>query len=508
MLFYIFFPIISCIEETYWGSWHRYIEKNIIDQAGFQCEIRNIQIADENEESGIEAKIVMDNSTHTTFLGSHFSAFGIFKNQTSEFFLFFHRQMKGLNKNQTIKSIKSYSNEYTQISKKNQTNSSISETNYLLTRFNETYHFFPFIFHFKVNQTNISQVETSTTSFSSDNIPVIPYPFLMRNQIFGSLTITDILNSRITKFSIKAKQINIERYNVESRLFGAFTGVAFALYILISLNFKFNDYRTISPSAIRFICAYDLGFSQILFSIGSSYYRVSGLYSFIGLAHIYISIYNIMKHYSKASSANTMEFDNTNDRRRIQFFVFLFNSIFIYFLTTFLFHLIEVFPLYIMIYLYSFWIPQILHSMKLGQKNNIPILYVIGVTLCRLLEISYSFFHHPSMINIESKAPIFIALVWSGFQVLIIWLQNKYGGAFFLPKDSRPTTFDYYAERPPPSTECTICQCIIGENEVAVVTPCKHAFHDSCLRRWMQEKPICPLCRASLPVLTEPENML
>merc|ERR1712146_561750 len=30
-------------------------------------------------------------------------------------------------------------------------------------------------------------------------------------------------------------------------------------------------------------------------------------------------------------------------------------------------------------------------------------------------------------------------------------------------------------------------------------TPCNHLFHRECLMRWMDEKMICPLCRARLP---------
>ena len=30
-------------------------------------------------------------------------------------------------------------------------------------------------------------------------------------------------------------------------------------------------------------------------------------------------------------------------------------------------------------------------------------------------------------------------------------------------------------------------------------TPCKHRFHESCLKNWMEQKLICPCCRTTIP---------
>jgi hypothetical protein len=30
-------------------------------------------------------------------------------------------------------------------------------------------------------------------------------------------------------------------------------------------------------------------------------------------------------------------------------------------------------------------------------------------------------------------------------------------------------------------------------------TPCKHRFHERCLREWMEQKLMCPCCRTSIP---------
>ena len=71
------------------------------------------------------------------------------------------------------------------------------------------------------------------------------------------------------------------------------------------------------------------------------------------------------------------------------------------------------------------------------------------------------------------------------------------------------TPYDYYARKPPPRTECPICLSEINpDTEVAVTTPCNHSFHEACLRRWMQEQSICPMCRRSLPPISEPEPIV
>ncbi|KAL2094285.1 hypothetical protein ACEWY4_009004 [Coilia grayii] len=46
--------------------------------------------------------------------------------------------------------------------------------------------------------------------------------------------------------------------------------------------------------------------------------------------------------------------------------------------------------------------------------------------------------------------------------------------------------------------DCRICLADYEEGEELMVLPCRHTFHSSCARHWLQENPTCPLCRMGL----------
>ncbi|KHJ97502.1 zinc finger, C3HC4 type [Oesophagostomum dentatum] len=54
-------------------------------------------------------------------------------------------------------------------------------------------------------------------------------------------------------------------------------------------------------------------------------------------------------------------------------------------------------------------------------------------------------------------------------------------------------------------TRCDVCAiCFMEMWEEARVTPCKHFFHGSCLRKWLSVRQVCPLCYADL---IDPDDM-
>lgn len=46
---------------------------------------------------------------------------------------------------------------------------------------------------------------------------------------------------------------------------------------------------------------------------------------------------------------------------------------------------------------------------------------------------------------------------------------------------------------------CPICLSNFQRGDELVVSrPCKHAFHEDCLARWLSRQPICPCCRVQI----------
>lgn len=92
------------------------------------------------------------------------------------------------------------------------------------------------------------------------------------------------------------------------------------------------------------------------------------------------------------------------------------------------------------------------------------------------------------------------------FQLLIIYLQARLGGRFFIP---RCLLFlchnDGYRLMEEPEAENECCICLEGlhgcNNEGVVRAPCHHVFHLECLRMWIEVKRQCPTCRSRLPEL-------
>ncbi len=102
---------------------------------------------------------------------------------------------------------------------------------------------------------------------------------------------------------------------------------------------------------------------------------------------------------------------------------------------------------------------------------------------------------------------------------MILLLQSKLGSRFFIPRCFLPPRFDYYVKinRDAPCEDaCSICMDFLnqepsnittnllskGSKKIKIMeTPCKHRFHESCLKAWLEIKFECPFCRSKLPPL-------
>jgi len=57
------------------------------------------------------------------------------------------------------------------------------------------------------------------------------------------------------------------------------------------------------------------------------------------------------------------------------------------------------------------------------------------------------------------------------------------------------------------ATECAICLEAWEPVDKIKVTPCKHAFHEECLARWLKDADTCALCRQDVVSAVEEEHI-
>ncbi|CAD8150600.1 unnamed protein product [Paramecium octaurelia] len=141
--------------------------------------------------------------------------------------------------------------------------------------------------------------------------------------------------------------------------------------------------------------------------------------------------------------------------------------------------------------------PQIIHNIRWNSIENFNLFYLFGYLSSGLLFQTYLQFYYVQSNFIEFDY-LFIILFYCIYliSVLLLYLQYKYGSRCILPKW---ILNKYYQD-------CAIClDCIViadMENQLlqapVVLTQCKHKFHEKCLRKWLQEKEDCPLCRTKL----------
>ena len=60
-------------------------------------------------------------------------------------------------------------------------------------------------------------------------------------------------------------------------------------------------------------------------------------------------------------------------------------------------------------------------------------------------------------------------------------------------------------------SRCSICMEDFTEGEEVVLCPCKHCYHDQCIKEWLRLKNSCPLCKLNIyggPNATESTPLL
>ena len=174
--------------------------------------------------------------------------------------------------------------------------------------------------------------------------------------------------------------------------------------------------------------------------------------------------------------------------------------------------------LWLLVFLiYSYNVPQIVLNIIRGTRNSQHPAYYIGMWISRLF-IPLYFICCPDnfvIILLEEKSFInfnasMLFVFWGTLQVFVLFMQDKFGSRFFLPRSMFPISYDYYRVIPvkdeeiSTQLECVICYNIIeARKNDYMIAPCDHIFHKACLQQWMNVKLECAICREKLPPLIE-----
>jgi hypothetical protein len=155
--------------------------------------------------------------------------------------------------------------------------------------------------------------------------------------------------------------------------------------------------------------------------------------------------------------------------------------------------------------------PQIYSNLKYAKKSRLLTAYYLGYLSSRCLLPLYVRAYPENIFKIEPSFS-FCTLWISSYmvQLVILYMQARLGGRFFVPKcclfiyqDDAYRLMEHNSASSL-QQECSICledmyqsRCI---NESSIVrAPCNHHFHLECLKSWIDVKQQCPICRSRLP---------
>lgn len=312
--------------------------------------------------------------------------------------------------------------------------------------------------------------------------------WLVKNCSSGVCVINGSLIGGSVVTNVTAIEYDFLDYQVRWRSLLTFCGIGVALlyYACVSDKPVWSD---ISAFSVLWCQMGDYGMLLVFytrkddFDIGDTYGFV-----FVGAFAFWVSFYFLGSRYENAKAAANMDIVDVPLLARWLVIAGLHNAI-------------QFFPVGAMLLKMSYWVPQILFSALVNNRKSVTMTYACFFTVGQLLMAFGIVYFHPHFA--EMFAAVMVpSTVWSALQLFVIWLQNKFGGAFFLPGKWRVSRFDYREERPPEGSECEVCLSEIQEGDAYLSTPCHHHFHEQCLLRWVQEQHNCPVCRAPLPSIS------
>ncbi|KAL7422798.1 hypothetical protein Q5752_002094 [Cryptotrichosporon argae] len=184
--------------------------------------------------------------------------------------------------------------------------------------------------------------------------------------------------------------------------------------------------------------------------------------------------------------------------------------------------------------IYSIWLPQIWRNARRGTSGALNWGFVVGTSAGRMGLPLYAFACPENVLFVKPSAWVWALATWQVVQISVLYAQERFGPAFFLPRSlAPPESYNYHPVLPAgdaesvagggpagPETTCSICMEDVdtrpapaaeagasallglhGGKKAYALAPCHHLFHTKCLAQWLAIKTICPLCKRSLPPL-------
>lgn len=307
--------------------------------------------------------------------------------------------------------------------------------------------------------------------------------------------------------SLSGMRFNMDKFVTEGKKFGLgiAVGIVMHFYAWFLIHRVYNapsQLEKISSHSLMMHAAYDWAFSCIILDIImlTPYNAVLYFTLCMSLWCIYygMQVFVLVKVWKGRVSEDTNVWCETGK--------FWMELVFVMCVASWASVEVYTSPVPNLIFLYSFWIPQIIHQAKSPFKDKKLIGFYVPVSLFRGYILAYFTLYKA---NIMQKHDIRVGVcfvLYLAIQTGILVSQCVWGGDWFLPKSMRPRGFDYETRRPSDFTMCPICMGTIEAEEPVMTSPCSHAFHRDCLRQWMEIDRICPVCRAALPAEQEPQQ--
>jgi hypothetical protein len=332
-------------------------------------------------------------------------------------------------------------------------------------------------------------------------------PFHLSHSMKGALMSID------TNLTLMGWEMNETLFNREARLFGGVSGSCLSLILLLNRHLSFHNEPGISMICLAMISSYDFGYAGAVYRAGWLSPDVYGLFSLVFVTYCALYVWYGYRRQLTAwrNQINERLAGTDGDMLdlRHRFFLFVLGTMSMNCVFVVLFGELNRYPFAAVFIAFSCWIPQIAKLVQTGEKRGIPLWFVVSLTFVRLSEIGFALGYPKSVLfNPPNCGPPIMATVWSLLQIAILVLQRCYGGRFFLSQQRQLRAFDYYAAQPPEGQECCICLNVIEAQAMAAVAPCGHAFHDHFLRRWVEERLVCPYCRRPIPPMRPQEDLV